>query len=178
VLWHSGALYDGGRSFPDRRERLPSVDNRVEAFLAAGVPRAKLGVGVSFYGYVWNGTDASRPGEGWSSPPGFKNLPYYRLADDFGLREYEYSHPAYHWDDKAQAAYLSIEDGSPGGGKFVSYDNEVAARKKVEYAQRKGLGGVIIWELGGGYRDSQEKGRRDLLLQAVKRAAFGGGGLR
>ena len=32
------------------------------------------------------------------------------------------------------------------------------------------LGGVIIWELSEGYRDSQPDGRKDALLQSIKRA--------
>jgi hypothetical protein len=38
----------------------------------------------------------------------------------------------------------------------------------------KGIGGVILWELGGGYQASAPAGQRDKLLQAVK-AAFSGG---
>jgi hypothetical protein len=42
--------------------------------------------------------------------------------------------------------------------------------KKLTYVRQQGLGGVIIWELGGGYRDSQPTGKKDALLQSVKRA--------
>jgi GH18 family chitinase len=41
---------------------------------------------------------------------------------------------------------------------------------KVAYAKQKGLGGLMIWELGGGYLANQPAGRRDLLLQSVKQA--------
>jgi hypothetical protein len=37
----------------------------------------------------------------------------------------------------------------------------------------KGIGGMIVWDLGAGYRADQPPGRRDLLLQAVKRARLG-----
>ena len=47
------------------------------------------------------------------------------------------------------------------------------AALKVKYARGKGFGGVIIWELGGGYDDARPPGQRDELLQHVRSAAFG-----
>jgi hypothetical protein len=40
----------------------------------------------------------------------------------------------------------------------------------VSYARNQGLGGVMIWEIGQGYRATQPSGQRDPLLQAVKQA--------
>ncbi len=74
------------------------------------------------------------------------------------------------WDAAAQAAYLSHDDASAANDRFVSYDDETAARSKIEYARTKGIGGVMIWELGGGYRSNQPAGQRDPLLQSVKQA--------
>jgi GH18 family chitinase len=42
----------------------------------------------------------------------------------------------------------------------------------AEFVRVKGIGGMIIWELSGGYRSDQPGGQRDRLLQAVKTAAF------
>jgi chitinase len=173
VVWHSGPIYDGGRRFPNSRTRLPSADGLVREFLAAGVPREKLGIGLSFNGYVWSGGDVSRPCQAWTTPPAIKNLPYYVLADTYLIKENDPSSPGYHWDDDAQAAYLSIEGTGANGAQFVSYDNETTAAKMGEYVRGKGLGGMIVWDLGAGYRADQPAGRRDLLLQAVKRARLG-----
>jgi len=79
----------------------------------------------------------------------------------------------YHWDANAHAPYLSIETPQSKDGKFISYDDARLAREKVLYARTHGLGGVIIWELGDGYRKSQPAGHRDALLQVVKEAAHG-----
>ena len=49
-------------------------------------------------------------------------------------------------------------------------DDETACRAKIAYADRKGLGGFIIWELGDGYRPTQPAGQRDVLLQTVKQS--------
>ncbi len=169
VVWHSGPLYSGGHRFPNGRESLPSVDGLVESFLAAGVPRGKLGVGLSFNGYVWSGGEVSRPRQAWTTPPVMKSVPYYDLAQTYHLKEGGEKCRGCRWDDDAQAAYLSIEGNGPTGAQFVSYGSEVTAAKTVQYARRKGIGGLIVWELGAGYRAEQPRSRRDLLLQAVKR---------
>jgi chitinase len=170
IVWHSGSVYDGGRRFPNDRAPLPSVDGLAETFLAAGVPRGKLGVGLSFNGYVWSGGHVSRPGQTWELTPAMKNVPYYTLADTYHIKEYEDTSPGYHWDAQAQAAYLSIENSNPADAQFVSYDNEVTAGKMVQYVRSKGFGGLIVWDLGAGWRSDEPPGRRDLLLQAVKQA--------
>lgn len=44
---------------------------------------------------------------------------------------------------------------------------------KVKYAKDTAMGGVIVWELGGGQEDSRPEGERDRRLEAVRWAAFG-----
>ncbi|MBI3299880.1 MAG: glycoside hydrolase family 18 protein [Elusimicrobia bacterium] len=174
VVWHSGALYDGGQRFPNGRAPLPSVDGLVATFLAAGVPREKLGVGLSFNGYVWSGGEVSRPRQTWKDPPAMRNVPYYALADTYRIREYDDKSPGYHWDAHAQAPYLSIEGADPADAQFVSYENELSVGKRVEYVREKGLGGLIVWDLGAAWRADQPPERRDVLLQALKQARLGG----
>ena len=45
---------------------------------------------------------------------------------------------------------------------------------KAAYVRSKGIGGMIIWELGGGYQAGAPEGKRDALLKAVKEAFAGG----
>lgn len=169
VVWHHGALYAGGGRFPGTRVSLPSIDGLVEQFLAAGVPRAKLGVGLSFDGYIWSGGDVNRPLQRWSTPPAMRNVPYYELAAKYGIVENGPAAPGYHWDDAAQAPYLSLDGADP---QFVTYQNETTAERLAAYARSRGLGGMIVWDMPAGYRSDQPEGRRDLLMQAVKRAAL------
>lgn len=178
VAWHSGALYDGDRRFPDGRSRLPSTDGLVGRFLAAGVPKGKLGIGVSFNGYVWSGAGVSSPGEAWEVAPLMKSAPYYVLAETYGIKEGDAYSPGYRWDEGAQAAYLSVAGPAPEDARFVSYDNARAVRRKLEYVRTKELGGLIVWDLAAGYRPDQPPGARDVLLQALKgeRAGARGGG--
>jgi autotransporter-associated beta strand protein len=84
-----------------------------------------------------------------------------------------YATNLYHWDTAAQACYLGIDNTGSTNDHFISYDDEHTCQAKVIYARSRGIGGVMIWELGEGYRSSQPAGERDPLLQAVKRALFG-----
>lgn len=161
VVWHNAPVYDGGFRFPGTNRVVPSADGDVDDFLASGIAREKIGIGADFYGYVWSGV--TTPRQTWNSTPSVTdNVPYYQLMNTYGAE------PVL-WDSIAHAAYISVFTGS---GKFVSLDDERTMAAKAEYVRSKGIGGMIIWELGGGYRASRPAGERDALLQAVKRAFF------
>jgi len=171
VTWHNAPIYDGGLMFPGTSRTVPSSNAMVEEFLAAGVPAGKLAVGIDFYGYVWSGGTGMRSGgatvprESWKEPPSVEaNVPYYTIMEKY------YQPQFLHWDSVAQAAYLSIDRGGSADDRFISFDNEQTCRRKIDYARSKGLGGVFIWELGGGYRASMPEGERDRLLGAVREA--------
>ena len=170
VTWHNAPVYDGNFRFPATGQLVPSVNERVESYLRAEIPAAKLGIGIDFYGYVWNGGSGTatggvtEPRQSWRTAPWVKdNVPYHDIMDTYFQSEY------YHWDSVAQAAYLGIDKQGSADDKFISYDDETTCRKKIEYVKAKGLGGVILWELGGGWRPKTNP--PDKLLQAVKEAA-------
>ena len=132
----------------------------VDDALAAKAPLGKLGIGIVFYAYVWTGaTGPNQPITGVTVKP---NMPYFEMMDTL------YKPSAVHWHAAAQAPYLSLGQG--GQGKFVSYDNAQSIAAKIAWAKQKGLGGVIVWELGGGWRPQQPAGQKDELLQAIKAA--------
>jgi chitinase len=161
VVWHNAPVYDGGLKFPGTNKLVPSADGDVKNFIAAGIPANKIGIGADFYGYVWSGV--TEPRQTWTSTPTVTdNVPYYQLMSTYA------ANPVL-WDATAQAAYISVATGS---GKFISLDNAQTMSAKASYIKTKGIGGMIIWELGGGYRASQPAGQRDELLQAVKKAFF------
>ena len=171
VTWFNAPLYDGGYRFPSSGELVPSTDGMVSNFLAHGVAAGKLGIGICFYGNVWSGGKgtstggAALPRQSWTTPPTVTAAAYSTIMSN-------YYHPQlYFWDTNAQSAYLSIDRPGSANDNFISYDDAAACRAKVAYAKQKGLGGLIIWELGGGYRGDQPAGQRDLLLQSVKQAA-------
>jgi chitinase len=167
--WHNAPVYDGGARFPSTGGPPPSIHEHVESFVRAGVPRAKIGIGIDFYGYVWNAGDGTKTGgvtapqQTWNNPPWVKdNVPYHQIMQSFFKPEY------YRWDDSAQAAYLSIDNPGSAEDKFVSYDDERACSAKIAYARDQRLGGVIIWELGGGW--NPQASPPDKLLKAVGKA--------
>ncbi|NJD23624.1 MAG: T9SS type A sorting domain-containing protein, partial [Melioribacter sp.] len=170
--WHNSPLYNGGYQFPCcPGSFLPSTDSQVNAFIAKGIPANKLGIGIDFYGYVWNGGNGTatggvtKPRQEWITDPWVQsNVPYYSIMEKYYHSQY------YGWDDDAKASYLSIDNSGSVNDKFISYDDEKSVQAKFDYARTKGIGGLIIWELGGGYRANQVAGQQDVLLQAVKNA--------
>ncbi|HKJ67021.1 MAG TPA: glycosyl hydrolase family 18 protein [bacterium] len=159
VTWHNSPVYNGGYLFPSTGGPLPSANQSIQRYQQAGIPYSKLGIGIDFYGYVWTGV--SEPREGWDTPPAVEdNIPYHDIMATFFQPEYT------RWDSAAQAAYLSISNENPK--QFVSYDNQHSIEAKFTYVRETSLGGLIVWELGGGFRADQPAGERDLLLQTVK----------
>ena len=55
--WYNGSLYGEGHTLMTNTRSYPSVDEKVGFYTAAGVPKAKLGIGIAFYGYVWTGAN-------------------------------------------------------------------------------------------------------------------------
>ncbi len=160
--WYNAGLNDGGDEKMNGSDPYPSTRGMVQQFMQAGVQPAKLGIGIAFYGYLWTGANGPR-----QSIEGVKvndDVSYQAIMDQY------YRLDRYHWDDQAQAPYLSIDAPQPTDRQFISYDDETLCAKKIAYVRQQRLGGVIIWELSEGYRDSQPNGRKDILLQSIKRA--------
>lgn len=171
VTWYNSAVYNGGKTFYGMNKLLPSVNNEMKYFTDAGIPASKLGLGIDFYGYVWSGGSGtstggvSQPDQHWTTPPRVQdNVPYYEIMNKYFRSSY------YHWDPQSQAAYLSIDLPGNANDKFISYDDERAIDAKVSYVFKHHLGGMIIFDLSGGYRQHAPAGMRDRLLQSVKLA--------
>ncbi|MBO6622517.1 MAG: hypothetical protein JJ892_07260 [Balneola sp.] len=175
VSWHNAAVSSASLAFPSNGKPLPSIDEKVKAFIQAGIPASKLGIGIDFYGYVWKGGSGTttggvtKPFQAWITPPTVTdNVPYYEIMQNYYQSEY------YRWDNEAKAAYLSIDKPGSADDIFVSYDDEKSIQAKFDYARQNGLGGTIIWELAGGYEKDKPSGSRDKLLKAVKQAMLNG----
>ncbi|MBD3615415.1 MAG: glycoside hydrolase family 18 protein [Gracilimonas sp.] len=163
VSWHNSPVYSGGKTFLDSDRPLPSANSEVEKFLKAGVPKEKLGIGIDFYGYVWSGF-VTGPLQNWTIPPTVQsNVPYHQIMKEYFEKE------NYQWDAEAKAAYLSKDHLIPLYKQFISYDDEKSIEAKINYVREKNIGGVIIWDLSGGYQKEAPKGKKDLLLQKVKK---------
>ncbi len=164
--WHSSALMGETPTTPT------SVDASVRAYLAAGVPPAKLGVGAGFYGLCYT-PPVGGPGEdlaGASIAAGDGTMSYARLLSDYGAAT------VHRWDAQAHVPYLSFPEatGSDGCG-YVSYEDEQSLAEKGRYVRSKGLGGVIVWTVNQGYVGSAPQGQRNPLLRALHDALDEGG---
>jgi chitinase len=122
----------------DTKQR--SVDSAVREFLSAGVPPAKIVVGVPFYGRAW----ANIQGEG-TGPYQPGSRPTERLATQYGQMSatlIDRAGFARMWDSQAQAPYLWNKDTRT----FISYDDPESLRLKSAYIRDKMLGGAMFWE--------------------------------
>lgn len=170
VTWFNAPIFDGGYTFPSTHALIPSANGAINNFISNRVAPAKLGVGLAFYGELWAGGTgtstggAALPRQTWTAAPTMTSIAYFDLMSTW------FQSNLYHWDGAAQAAYLSIDNSGSTSDRFISYDDEHTCSAKVSYARNRALGGVMIWELGEGYRATLPAGQRDPLLQAVKSA--------
>jgi chitinase len=134
VAGHHANLYPHPADAKNR-----SVDGAVREFMAAGVPPAKLVVGVPFYGRAWvniegEGTGLYQPG----SPATGLETKYGPMSATLVNR----GGFVRLWDSQAQAPYLWNKDTRT----FISYDDPESLRLKSAYIREKALGGVMFWE--------------------------------
>jgi len=123
-----------------------NVDVTMRAFLDAAVPASKLLVGIPFYGHGYGSVPNVNGGlfqSGTGTPTGWRA----RDGDWNVLAQTRLKDPRYvrHWEPSARVPWLYDST----SGTWVSYDDPESVREKVRYVRRRGLGGVVIWELGG-----------------------------
>merc|ERR1712194_772911 len=145
-----------------------NIHRCVENYVALGVPRDRINIGLPFYGRSFRdasalnrehgGNDLANWGEDDGTPQFFnihKRLPHMtQVRDNKSKTQYAYiSHqeqqqqmtaPVY---GGAASNVDEITQSLPEG--LVSFDDERAICDKVHYSQEKELGGFIIWELSG-----------------------------
>lgn len=156
--WHASPLYGEKANTPT------SVDSSVKAFLNAGIPAAKLGVGVGFYGQCFTGVTAPNQNKtGMKIIASDGATSYSKIVNDLMGQAQRV------WDAAAKAPYLTANQPF-GGCNYLSYEDEESVALKGAYARSKGLGGAIIWTLGQGHFSNKPAGQRDPLLDAVYKA--------
>ena len=115
----------------------------IQAYLDAGVPGAKLNLGMPLYGRAFANT--AGPGQPYGGvgkgtwEPGvydFKDLPL------TGSNTY--------WDDEAKATY-SYDNSTH---TMISYDTVELAVMKTDYIKTNKLGGAMWWEVSGDRTDN------------------------
>jgi len=112
-----------------------SAAKSVEDYVNSGVPADKIVLGAAFYGRSWSGLDPSRLPFEQSGQVG-KSYSYAALKDTI-IDKGQFKR---HWDDSAQASYLS------DGSNFITYDDPESLTCKVHFIKEKGLAGIMFWE--------------------------------
>jgi chitinase len=142
-----------------------SVDAALKYWLASGVPKHKLVLGMPLYGRVFTVAStkdvkigAAAKGAGEEGPftrePGM--LGYNEICRDLGWTHF--------WLPK-QMVPIAVK-----GDQWLSYDNARSLSLKVDYAKWKGLGGVMVWSIEtDDFQNDCGHGKYPL-LQAIKKA--------
>jgi len=122
-----------------------NVDSSVNALIRAGVPPAKVTLGLAFYGRAVAGvppengglfqTGAAASGE-WGGGDGidYRDL-VARRPQQHGFHRY--------WSDEGQVPWLYNAEQRI----WISYDDPSSIASKASYARNRALAGIMIWDL-------------------------------
>ena len=123
-----------------------TVDSTVQRYIAARVPRAKIVVGVPFYGRVYGGVGPANDGlfqpapgpvpDEWRSGTDYRSI-VRRRPESLGFRRV--MHP------EARVPFLF----NATTGTWITYDDAESVAEKAAYVRSHELGGVMAWEIGG-----------------------------
>jgi len=131
ITGHHTALYSTSR-------QQESVDNAIGYLDSLGIPHQKIAIGAAFYGRRWEKVgDKER---GLYQPgifAGFVSMRKIRQKYRFGNGYRQY------WDDTAQAPWLY----NATRKIFITYDDERSVAAKAAYVKKRGLNGIMFWEL-------------------------------
>jgi chitinase len=119
----------------------------IQSYIAAGVARSKLIMGLGLYGRGWQGVTSTA--QNGFSQPASSQLPMGTWENGI----YDYDHliksflPKYtrYWDDASKVPFLF----NPSTGIWISYDDLQSISLKNDYIKREQLGGAMFWELSG-----------------------------
>lgn len=134
-------------------EEIKSAFTSVLGHLKAGVPAAKINLGLAFYGRMWKGVHKENNGLFQKAQTVGMIVSYHEIVqhctEKNGYQQF--------WDASAAASYLWQAD----SGIFISYETPKSIRLKIEYLKNEGLGGVMFWEYTDDYQSE--------LLDAISR---------
>jgi chitinase len=118
-----------------------SADASVVDFERAGVPSAKILLGLPFYGHMWGQVAKDNHGLFQAGKPVPKGYAPYSLITETMLN---HGFTRY-WDSVASVPYLYSEEKQI----FVSYEDPESLAAKSDYVLKHKLGGVMFWDYSG-----------------------------
>ncbi|CAI7624461.1 unnamed protein product [Penicillium pancosmium] len=127
---------------------LTEIDDALDLFWRNDIDPSKISLGLAFYGrtYTLKTPLCSEPGCEWTDPG-----PQGGCTGTAGILSYKEIKekivnadlsPVY--DEEAGVYYLMYGD---GGGYWVSFDDAISFRAKIDLANKYGLGGLLIWAI-------------------------------
>ena len=170
LSWHHSPLFGADVQHPT------SIESTVQAYLNAGVPRAKLGIGIGLYGAYYNrpvtGPRQSLQGmQGWMNNGDWENNTQ-RLVNDNAFGQ---PGATYHWDDVAKQSYITYTQpwnrGPDTPVTYLSYEDERSIQEKGKWVREQGLGGTLVWTVNYGYLPGTNANPQ---MQAVKQSFIAG----
>jgi hypothetical protein len=173
--WHFSALDGAAPSYPT------SIKVSVDEYVAAGVPKNKLLIGIGLYGtYFTRDCVVTAPRQPIAQVPGCvvqsddnENM-YRKLVLDGAFRPAAAGVKT--WDDIAKQDYITFSPpwarygtANPTKITYLTYEDERSIQAKGDYVKAQGLAGTIVWTLNYGF-----EGMLNPMMDAVKTAFLGG----
>ena len=115
-----------------------SADRSVREYEAAGVPAAKIVLGLPFYGKSWSNVGGEN--HGLFQPGDAPSEGFHGYNSLVGLEKQGYTR---YWDGTASVPWLY----NPDSKTFISYEDPQSLALKCSYVLEHRLGGVMFWEL-------------------------------
>lgn len=153
ITGHNAPLYANSK---DADLKLNSSSAMMEYANTWKVPKAKLMMGIPYYGRGWGNVAPTEVVKGlpgfmvsgtatvkgaWDDAGQFTGTnPWYVLKEKLASGEYKR-----YWDTESHVPYLY----SASKREFLTYDDPQSVQDKVNYIQQQNFGGAIIWDLSG-----------------------------
>jgi chitinase len=161
VSWHNCPLGGVKGSTP------VTIADSLDRYVKAGVPKAKLAMGVAYYAICYTG-NITMPNQSTESGVqirgGDNDFPLSALFANGGAFNATYRQ----WDSEAQVPYLSLPTAESHGCRYVSFDDEQSLEAKGAFSRKSGYGGIIVWTINQGHLRNSSK-PANALSQALKR---------
>ena len=154
-----------------------TIEDSLQRYATAGIPKNKLGMGISFYAICYTGgITGPRQATNGSSQRivgGDNDYPLSTLFAPGSTLDKNAS--ARKFDDMAQVPYLALsnpvnDSGCKADTQYIAYEDEVSILAKGAYSKSNGYGGIIIWTIQEGWLPANATGGRapNALFQALK----------
>lgn len=126
-----------------------NVEAAVNLFIANGIPREKINVGLAFYGRGYGNVPKGTHNGLWSTYQGPSGVGTWEKGsfDYWDLKQNYVNKNTYtkYFDSLAGVPWLYSEDKKT----MISYDDETSIGLKSQYIQKMNVGGAMFWEFSG-----------------------------